>query len=145
MTRRKVIVVALIACLLLGGAAIAAMTLFGARTTPGGAPVTPSPTATTATTTAPKAEEVDSLGAALGSGSADSLRPYLAVEATEQLDSGFTQGVHELGLVLDRASQLEAAPGVWSIQATDRTGKEWEVGLTRDGEQLIVIYAEASR
>ena len=150
MVRKRVMVIGVIACLLLAGAAVAATILFGPRAasseaavTPSAAVASPATAITTPPAEPPKEEELDSLGAAFESGSTGSLRPFLAVEADEQLDSSFTEGVKELGLVLDEASVSETAPGIWTVRATGRKEKEWEIGLIRDGEQLKVIYAEA--
>lgn len=94
----------------------------------------------------PAKEAIDSVQAALSSGSDEKLAPLVAASPGEPLRSGFADELKALGLSFDYSSMKQVADSTWSVAATDKSGKAWDVGLVRDDAgALKILYAEAAK
>lgn len=78
----------------------------------------------------------------LASGDASRIAPYLGVESVD-VDPAFASGIAQLGVAFgDPPDVRDLGAGVYEIQAQDKAGNDWAIGLRQSAGRLLIVYAE---
>ena len=110
---------------------------------------TPASTPTAAVTTSetkPTSGELVALQDALASGNSGDVGDLLPLAPTETAAPSFVSTLERMALVIDDSSLKVLASDAWEVQATDKDGKAWWIGLIRaEDTRLRIVYAEEAK
>ncbi|MDO5752705.1 hypothetical protein [Arthrobacter sp.] len=79
---------------------------------------------------------------ALNSGDDAGIRAILPLAGDEKPAPEFAQTIASLELVLDKSSQKTLAPDLWEVQANDKYGMSWTLGILQVDGTPKLMYAE---
>lgn len=139
-SRRTLLLIIGGAIVVVGVALLVTSLTIGGGKSPAPVPSTPAASPTSAGAPPSKAE-LTTLQDALRSGDMSKVASYLDANAAA-IDPEFVANVAALGIRFDSKAATQVAPGIYEQAAHDKGGNGWRIALQRQGDRLLLVYAE---